>query len=87
MIIEMRTHKTKAGCGSQLFEIFRRKSIRAHAEIGLKTLGPFLSSSRLRYCPKLSHAQICKDGKAPLRRRCHTILQSEDVQNAALYSS
>jgi hypothetical protein len=87
MIIEMRTHKTKAGCRSQLLEIFRRKSIRAHAEIGMKTLGPFLSSSRLRYCLKLNHAQICKNGKAPLTRRCHAILQSEDVQNAALHSS
>ena len=87
MIIEIWTYKTKAGCRSQLLEIFRSKSIRAHAEIGMKTLGPFLSSSRLRYCLKLSHARICKNGKALLRRRCHAILQSEDVQNAALNSS
>ncbi|HKE30584.1 MAG TPA: NIPSNAP family protein [Candidatus Angelobacter sp.] len=43
MIIEMRTYKTKPGCRSQFLEIFRRKSIPAHAEIGMKILGPFLS--------------------------------------------
>ena len=43
MIIEMRTYKTKSGCRSQFLEIFRSKSIPAHAEIGMKILGPFLS--------------------------------------------
>lgn len=43
MIIEMRTYKTKPGCRSQFLEIFRLKSIPAHAEIGMKILGPFLS--------------------------------------------
>jgi hypothetical protein len=43
MIIEMRTYKTKAGRRSQFLEIFRSKSIPAHAEIGMKILGPFLS--------------------------------------------
>lgn len=43
MIIEMRTYKTKPGCRSQFLEIFRSKSIPAHAEIGMKILGPFLS--------------------------------------------
>ena len=43
MIIEMRTYKTKPRCCSQFLEIFRRKSIPAHAEIGMKILGPFLS--------------------------------------------
>jgi NIPSNAP len=43
MIIEMRTYKTKRGCRSQFLEIFRRKSVPAHAEIGMKILGPFLS--------------------------------------------
>jgi hypothetical protein len=43
MIIEMRTYKTKPGCRSQFLEIFRRKSVPAHAEIGIKILGPFLS--------------------------------------------
>jgi len=43
MIIEMRTYKTKPGYRSQFLEIFRRKSIPAHAEIGMKILGPFLS--------------------------------------------
>lgn len=42
MIIEMRTYKTKPGRRSQFLEIFRRKSIPAHAEIGMKILGPFL---------------------------------------------
>jgi hypothetical protein len=43
MIIEMRTYKTKSGMRSQFLEIFRAKSIPAHAEIGMKILGPFLS--------------------------------------------
>jgi hypothetical protein len=43
MIIEMRTYKTKPGRRSEFVEIFRSKSIPAHAEIGMKILGPFLS--------------------------------------------
>ena len=43
MIIEMRTYKTKPGCRSKFLEIFRSKSIPAHAKIGMKILGPFLS--------------------------------------------
>jgi len=43
MIIEMRTYKTKPGKRSEFLEIFRSKSIPAHAEIGMKILGPFLS--------------------------------------------
>jgi len=43
MIIEMRTYKTKPGCRSQFLEIFKRKSVPAHAEIGMKILGPFPS--------------------------------------------
>src|ERR1700730_13113768 len=42
MIIEMRTYKTKPGCRSQFLNIFRSRSIPAHAEIGMKILGPFL---------------------------------------------
>ena len=43
MIIEMRTYKTKPGKRAGFLEIFRAKSIPAHAEIGMKILGPFLS--------------------------------------------
>lgn len=43
MIVEMRTYKLKPGCRSHFLEIFRSKSIPAHAEIGMKILGPFLS--------------------------------------------
>jgi NIPSNAP len=43
MIVEMRTYKTKPGCRAQFLEIFRRRSIPAHAEIGMKILGPFLA--------------------------------------------
>jgi hypothetical protein len=43
MIIEMRTYKTKPGMLARFLEIFRSKSIPAHAEIGMKILGPFLS--------------------------------------------
>ena len=43
MIIEMRTYKTKPGMRSKFIETFLAKSIPAHAVIGMKILGPFLS--------------------------------------------
>ena len=43
MILEMRTYKTKPGRRAEFLEIFRRRSIPAHEEIGMKILGPFLS--------------------------------------------
>lgn len=43
MIIEMRTYKTKPGTREKFLEIFRTRSVPAHAEIGMKILGPFLS--------------------------------------------
>jgi hypothetical protein len=43
MIIEMRTYKTKPGKRAEFIEIFRTRSVPAHAEIGMKILGPFLS--------------------------------------------
>jgi hypothetical protein len=43
VIIEMRTYKTKPGMRSRFLEIFRSKSVPAHAGIGMKILGPFLS--------------------------------------------
>lgn len=39
----MRTYKIKPGMRKQFLEIFRSKSMPAHAEIGMKILGPFLS--------------------------------------------
>jgi heme-degrading monooxygenase HmoA len=43
VIIEMRTYKVKPGKRAEFLEIFRSKSVPAHAEIGMKILGPFLS--------------------------------------------
>jgi len=43
MIVEMRTYKLKPGCRPRFLEIFREKSMPAHAEIGMRILGPFLS--------------------------------------------
>jgi heme-degrading monooxygenase HmoA len=43
MIIEMRTYKLKPGTREEFLEIFRAKSMPAHAEIGMKILGPWLS--------------------------------------------
>ena len=43
MIIEMRTYKTKPGKRSEFLEVFRTRSMPAHAEIGMKILGPLLS--------------------------------------------
>ena len=43
MIIEMRTYKLKPGKRGEFLEIFRTKSMPAHAEIGMKILGPWIS--------------------------------------------
>jgi hypothetical protein len=43
MVIEMRTYRTKPGKREEFLEIFRTKSMPAHAEIGMKILGPFPS--------------------------------------------
>ena len=43
MIIEMRTYKIKPRMRSQFLQIFRARSMPAHAAIGMKILGPFLS--------------------------------------------
>jgi hypothetical protein len=43
MIVEMRTYKLTSGFRTKFLEVFRGKSMPAHAEIGMKILGPFLS--------------------------------------------
>jgi hypothetical protein len=43
MIIEMRTYKLKPGRRAEFLDVFRRRSMPEHAEIGMKILGPFLS--------------------------------------------
>lgn len=43
MVIEMRTYKLKPGLRAQFLEIFRTRSMPAHAKIGMKIAGPFLS--------------------------------------------
>lgn len=43
MIVEMRTYKIVPGKRAEFLEIFRTKSVPAHAEIGMRILGPFLS--------------------------------------------
>jgi hypothetical protein len=43
MIVEMRTYKLKPGLRGRFLEIFHAKSIPAHAQIGMKLAGPFLS--------------------------------------------
>lgn len=43
MIIEMRTYKLKPGVRDRFLQIFRTKSMPAHAAIGMKVIGPFLS--------------------------------------------
>ncbi|MGH9604459.1 MAG: NIPSNAP family protein [Terracidiphilus sp.] len=40
MIVEMRTYRTKPGKRAEFLEVFRTKSMPAHAEIGMKILGP-----------------------------------------------
>ena len=43
MIVEMRTYKLKPGCRARFLEIFETKSVPAHAQIGMRISGPFLS--------------------------------------------
>jgi heme-degrading monooxygenase HmoA len=43
MIVEMRTYKTKPGQRARFLELFRTRSLPAHAEIGMRVLGPFTS--------------------------------------------
>jgi hypothetical protein len=43
LIVEMRTYRTKPGMRDEFLRIFRSKSVPAHADIGMKILGPFLS--------------------------------------------
>lgn len=43
VIIELRTYRIKPGRRAEFLEIFRTKSVPAHAEIGMKILGPLLS--------------------------------------------
>lgn len=43
MLVEMRTYKTKPGKRAEFLRIFEAKSKPAHARIGMKILGPFLS--------------------------------------------
>jgi hypothetical protein len=43
MLVEMRTYTLKPGCRARFLEIFCTKSMPAHAEIGMRILGPFLS--------------------------------------------
>ena len=43
MIVEMRTYKLKPGMRDHFLEIFRSRTMPAHAEIGMPILGPFLS--------------------------------------------
>jgi hypothetical protein len=43
VIIEMRTYRTKPGLRSQFLDIFRAKSLPAHAALGMPIVGPFLS--------------------------------------------
>jgi len=43
MIVEMRTYKLKPGKRAEFLQIFRSKSMPAHAAIGMKILGPWVS--------------------------------------------
>ena len=43
MIIEMRTYKLMPGKRTEFLEIFRSRSIPAHAENGMRVLGPLFS--------------------------------------------
>ena len=90
--MEMRTYKTKPGQRSRFLEIFRSKSVPAHAEIGMKILGPFLSVEDpdtfffMRGFPDLASREPMKakfyDGelwKAELEQTLMPLLEKYDV--------
>ena len=43
MIVEMRTYKIKPGLRAEFLAVFRSRSVPAHAALGMRILGPFLS--------------------------------------------
>jgi NIPSNAP len=43
MIVEMRTYKLKPGLRPRFLDLFGSRSVPAHAALGMKILGPFLS--------------------------------------------
>jgi hypothetical protein len=43
-LIEMRTYKTHAGLRAAFLETFHAKTVPAHEAIGMKVIGPFLST-------------------------------------------
>ena len=43
MIVEMRTYRIRPGMREPFLEIFRSKSMPAHAELGMGIIGPFSS--------------------------------------------
>jgi heme-degrading monooxygenase HmoA len=42
MIVEMRTYKIKPGKRTEFLEVFRSRSMPAHAALGMRVLGPLL---------------------------------------------
>ena len=66
-VIEMRTYKLKPGLRTAFLEIFRAKSMPAHAEIGMGIVGPFLVVDDpdafffMRIFPDLSVRDAMKD--------------------------
>jgi hypothetical protein len=43
VVIEMRTYRTKPGLRPRFLDVFRTRSMPAHAELGMPILGPFPS--------------------------------------------
>lgn len=60
MIIEMRTYTTKPGCRERFLQIFRGKSMPAHAQIGMKVLGPFPSVENPDVSFSCADFRICR---------------------------
>jgi heme-degrading monooxygenase HmoA len=80
MIVEMRTYKTKPGTRSEFLEIFRPKSLPAHAEIGMKVLGPFLSiedPDTLLFMRGFPDIQ----SREPMKAKFYEVVVVEDAEN------
>ena len=43
MIVEMRTYRLRPGTRGQFLDVFRAQSMPAHAEIGMRIAGPWVS--------------------------------------------
>lgn len=93
-VVEMRIYKVKPGKRAEFLEIFRKRSMPAHAAIGMKILGPFLAIDDpdafffMRAFPDLASREPMKsrfyDGELWKRELEHVMLPMIEKYEAVL---